>query len=489
MKHHTEAPPLVSVVMATYGRPQVLRWAIESVRRQSLRHWELLVVGDACDEATAAVALEQAAQDDRIRFINLHTNHGEQSGPNNVGVARSSGQYIAFLNQDDLWFDDHLSQLVDWLEATGSDLVYGLSVHLLHGSQAWPNTSQVNIGGLGHGGLFDPLSTMTPASAWLMRRQCAQQTGPWRPAVQCLTESSQEFLLRAWRKGLRLSNCPVPTVLVFSSGARAGSYVSTADAEQVHFTDLLLRDQAHLRTMLTAHGHFPVAPYIGRTDMSRVQRWALTWLSRWAIHPRAWYLRRQGSRRPGHYIRALRQTRGLPTFMAAQASAAELKRAAAQALCEAMPDQAIDFREGGLAWRHQGQGWSTLETNGCWTDGPIAELLLRLPPPTSAASLTLTLQPFVSRRHPRQRLTVHVNGHEVSMQVLQGEEARDLVLTLHPHHWAAGNLLHITLLMPDAIAPARVKRKAHDQRRLGLFVRSLVLSLSTHAPPVSAVSR
>ena len=54
---HTEfmPPPLVSVITATYNRGNVLRYAVESVRRQTLDSWELWVVGDACTDDTAEV--------------------------------------------------------------------------------------------------------------------------------------------------------------------------------------------------------------------------------------------------------------------------------------------------------------------------------------------------------------------------------------------------------------------------------------------------
>lgn len=478
--------PRVSVVMAAYGRPEVMRWAIESVRRQSLQDWELLVVGDACDDATASVAQSQAAQDARIRFINLHTNHGEQSGPNNVGVARSQGRYIAFLNQDDLWFADHLAQLVDWLEATGSDLAYGLSAHLPAVQRRESDRLDASIAGLGRAGHFDPLSTFSPASAWLMRRACAEQMGAWRPALECRAEASQDFLFRAWRQGLRLTNCPVPTVLVFSSGSRHGSYATNADEEQAFFSERLQQDPLSLRNQLVVTGGFMTDPFIGRANMHSVLRRILMGLAWCGLHPRAWHLRQRGSRRSGSYIRHLRHVRGLPRLMASQASAAELKQVALQALCDAPPLAGkIDFRAGGTAWRHLGQGWSVPEPTGCWTDSTEAELLLCMPPPSSTetACITLTLQPFVSDKAPRQRFLVLVNRRPVFVGLLKGSEVRDVRLTLDATLWDGDHLLRIRLLLPDAISPQEVMEGASDQRRLGILLSSMAVSQA--AQPVA----
>src|SRR5438105_4413192 len=116
--------PLVSVVLATYNRSNVLKFAIETVLWQSYSNWELLVIGDCCTDNTEE--LMSQFSDSRIHFHNLPENIGEQSGPNNEGCRRARGEYIAFLNHDDLWFPDHLEKSVSHLQSTGSDLIYSL---------------------------------------------------------------------------------------------------------------------------------------------------------------------------------------------------------------------------------------------------------------------------------------------------------------------------------------------------------------------------
>ena len=65
--------------MATYNRPSVLAFAIESVLAQEFADWELIVIGDACADETAA--LVNSFGDPRITYVNLVTNFGEQSVP------------------------------------------------------------------------------------------------------------------------------------------------------------------------------------------------------------------------------------------------------------------------------------------------------------------------------------------------------------------------------------------------------------------------
>ena len=66
----------------------------------------------------------------RIRYVNLATNCGEQSGPNNVGIARATAAYIAFLNHDDIWFPDHLRSAMERLRSTDADAVIARSAFI-----------------------------------------------------------------------------------------------------------------------------------------------------------------------------------------------------------------------------------------------------------------------------------------------------------------------------------------------------------------------
>lgn len=82
--------PLVSVIVATYERSNVLRLTIECVLRSSFADWELLVIGDACTDDSSEVVASFC--DPRISFTNLARNVGEQSGPNNAGCAMARGR-------------------------------------------------------------------------------------------------------------------------------------------------------------------------------------------------------------------------------------------------------------------------------------------------------------------------------------------------------------------------------------------------------------
>ena len=114
--------PRVSIVIATYNRHRVLAHAIDSMRRLTFHDWEALVIGDGCTDETAATVA--AFADPRISFENLPGNSGGQATPNNRGIERARGEYIAFLNNDDLYLPHHLAACVEALDCGDADLVW-----------------------------------------------------------------------------------------------------------------------------------------------------------------------------------------------------------------------------------------------------------------------------------------------------------------------------------------------------------------------------
>ena len=116
------AAPTVTVIIATYNRTHTLRHAVQSVCHSSSSDWELIVVGDGCTNDSAECVA--SFNDPRIRSVKLPDRTGNQSGPNNHGIALSRGKYVAFLNHDDLYLPNHLGASVAELERSGADLVW-----------------------------------------------------------------------------------------------------------------------------------------------------------------------------------------------------------------------------------------------------------------------------------------------------------------------------------------------------------------------------
>src|SRR5580698_4528947 len=115
--------PRVTVIIPTYNYAEVLPYSIGSVLRQTFTDFELLVIGDHCTDASESVV--SAVADERVRWINLKSNVGHQSGPNNEGLNQARGELIAYLGHDDLWLPHHLELLLKTIDS-GVDLTYGI---------------------------------------------------------------------------------------------------------------------------------------------------------------------------------------------------------------------------------------------------------------------------------------------------------------------------------------------------------------------------
>ena len=117
--------PLVSVVIPTWNRADLLREAIDSVFAQQgvgeLFDLEALVVDDASSDHTPDVVARYGA----VRHIRLKENRGLPAGARNVGIEASTGTYVAFLDDDDLWLPGKLKLQVPALESnTAAGVAY-----------------------------------------------------------------------------------------------------------------------------------------------------------------------------------------------------------------------------------------------------------------------------------------------------------------------------------------------------------------------------
>ena len=129
------ANPLVSVLIATWNRAELLTTrTLPSVLAQTYQNWEVVVVGDACtDDTQARIA---ALGDPRIRFLNL-PERGiypddplrrwmvAGTAPANRALVLARGRWLAYLDDDDVFTDDHIEVLLSFARETRAELVFG----------------------------------------------------------------------------------------------------------------------------------------------------------------------------------------------------------------------------------------------------------------------------------------------------------------------------------------------------------------------------
>jgi glycosyltransferase involved in cell wall biosynthesis len=105
----------VSVVIPTYNRAYILAGALQSVLSQSFHDFEVLVVDDASTDATRELVTQFA--DARVRYLRQDTNRGVGAA-RNLAVESARGEYISFLDSDDVWRADKLQREVSFLDST-----------------------------------------------------------------------------------------------------------------------------------------------------------------------------------------------------------------------------------------------------------------------------------------------------------------------------------------------------------------------------------
>ena len=118
-----DAPPAVSVLMPAFRAAATLPAAVASVQAQTFADWELLIVDDASDDATAGTVARLAEAEPRIRALHLGLNGGAARARNRA-LAMARGRYIAFLDADDLWLPGKLERQIGFMRETGTALTY-----------------------------------------------------------------------------------------------------------------------------------------------------------------------------------------------------------------------------------------------------------------------------------------------------------------------------------------------------------------------------
>lgn len=455
--------------MATYDRADVLRHAVRSAIAQRYTDWEMLIVGDACTDDTADVVASFG--DPRVGFVNLPINVGEQSGPNNVGIARTDAPLVAFLNHDDLWFPDHLERLVAVLQARHADLVFSPNFNVAPHADRPPGT--IVLDGLPRHGRFDPrlIDRAFPASGWLVTRAALERLGGWRSADECRVEPSQDLLFRAHRAGMRLCCAGPPTVVCIAAGTRPGSYRSGGDAEHAWFAERLERPSFKAELFAAAawseaSGHRPERP-------RALSAWfaALGGLARLGVSPRAADAVLRGRRRRGDLLRQLRQRRGLAAVSALAADPDTWRDAEVAACCGVDLPASISFAADGEGTRFCSHGWSQPEAWGTWSTASRASLAVR-PLGADPATLRLTMIAHVDDAHPGQRVVIEPGGQ---VETLHGHGPHTVTIAVE-----AGRTNWITLSFPDRWSPATTDAR---QLAVGLLHAEVVSTAGADHPP------
>lgn len=124
---------MISVVIPLYNKEKSVRATLESVRAQSYTDWECIVVDDGSTDKSLEVAEQFKILD--FRFKILSQENAGVSAARNRGIMEAKGEYVAFLDGDDLWDKDFLKELARLMEDYPGKSIYGLGCAKIFGDE------------------------------------------------------------------------------------------------------------------------------------------------------------------------------------------------------------------------------------------------------------------------------------------------------------------------------------------------------------------
>ena len=278
----------VTVIIPSFNRAKLTARAVESVRAQGYRDFEIVVVDDASRPEEVYRAPD--AGDIPVRVLRHEVNQGV-GGARNTGLAAARGELIAFLDSDDTWFPDKLEKQVAFFrQQPDPDRV------LVYSYYYWRETD--------HYYEF-PLQPLPPGRAmsdylfidqgclhvdtWLARKSLLEKV-PHEPRLR--RSEDWDVLLRMERLGVRFALCPIFASVRYSDG-RADRLSTTDDPASERLFHQLNEKNLTPRTYVMLESHLAEGPgassgrlarYLGKiatiaggTKLGFWEKWRLAW--------------------------------------------------------------------------------------------------------------------------------------------------------------------------------------------------------------------
>lgn len=234
----TGAAPRVTVIVATFNSRLTLACALDSVRRQTCQDFEVEVVGDACTDGSEAVVT--ALADPRFHWSSLARNSGSQSAPNNAGLGRARGRYVAFLGHDDLWFPWHLEALLAVAAGQGAGFVHGIGALIEPDGILACGPPRRGATYRGH---------FVPPTNWLVERAVLERVGPWHSWAELGWPADVDMIDRIAASGAPIGFAPRLTTIKFPSAAWR-AYAPGAVRPQIAISQQMTADAGALAARL-----------------------------------------------------------------------------------------------------------------------------------------------------------------------------------------------------------------------------------------------
>ena len=104
---------LVSVITPMHNAEKYILETIQSVQSQTYENWEMIIIDNCSTDNSKAIVRD--IDDDRIKLIELEYNSGGPARPRNLGIKHAKGEYVAFLDADDVLLSEKLTIQLEYM--------------------------------------------------------------------------------------------------------------------------------------------------------------------------------------------------------------------------------------------------------------------------------------------------------------------------------------------------------------------------------------
>lgn len=113
--------PLVSIIVPMYNAEKFVEQTLRSALTQTHHNIEVVVIDDCSTDNSLKIVKMLSTEDKRIKVISSDKNHGGPAEPRNIGIKHSSGDYICFLDADDIWVNNKIEIQLDFMRSHNID--------------------------------------------------------------------------------------------------------------------------------------------------------------------------------------------------------------------------------------------------------------------------------------------------------------------------------------------------------------------------------
>lgn len=184
---------LISIVMPAYNMEKFLDQSIQSVLKQTIQNWELIIIDDGSIDNTKKIIDTFLGADPRIKYF--FEENGKQGKARNTGISKASGEVIAFLDADDVWKNNFLEKQMILLESSHADLVFSDIQYINEFSALLPEKHIIEFNELiGREGIAIMLAkNPVPLSTVVARKKVLLEVGGFRES--CKLQHGEDYEL------------------------------------------------------------------------------------------------------------------------------------------------------------------------------------------------------------------------------------------------------------------------------------------------------